>query len=1377
MAGKLAGQGWFGASDEASEGTWRWVTGPEGLENGGVGRWFFNQNLSLCGSGGPRGTAVGGYYQNWAGCEPNDSGGEDYAHFLTNGTWNDYPNSVGSSIVGYVVEYGGMPNEQLVQLSGTRAVQVAILPTFAISASVVGANGSLSPAGTTQVKKNHGQTYAFTPATGFHVGAVSIDGASVAVAGSYTFTAVSAAHTLAVSFAINTYGVSTTNDGNGDVSCTSPVSWGSSASCTITPSSGYQLSTFTDNGADQKSAVSGGAYTISNVVADHAVAATFKKSLGGGCSSASECGSGSCVDGVCCNSACNGQCEACAQPGQEGTCVAVSGAPVGARTACTGFGGDACGGFCDGSQRAACSYPGASTACRAASCASGTGTLAAVCDGSGTCPGVQTQACDAFVCGASACLTSCAADAECSSGNYCNAGVCQPQQGVSTSCSRDGECGTGQCVDGVCCNSACNGQCEACDETGHVGECVAVSGAPHRARAACDSDGSSCGGSCDGNARTACSYPDVSVSCRGASCASGTATLAASCDAQGHCPAVQTQSCGTFVCGASACLGNCSADTDCASGNWCSGGVCTPKAVAGASCGGDNQCGSGFCTDGVCCNVACGGQCEACDVSGRAGECVAVSGAPHSGRPGCATDGSACGGSCDGLARAACSFPTASTQCRAPGCATGTATLAAACDGHGACPAEQTQDCGQFVCGATACRGDCLADADCASGNYCSAGVCVTQKSAGVSCSGANQCGTGECVDGVCCNVACGGQCQACDVIGHVGTCTAVSGAPHGDRVACDSDGTSCGGSCDGSDVSACSYPASECRAAACAAGTGTLAATCDHGHCPAVQQQSCGQFACGANACKGDCSADAQCASGNWCSAGVCKPKSAPGASCGGDNQCGSGFCTDGVCCNVACDGQCEACDVSGSVGTCAPAVGAPHGGRDACASDDSRCGGACDGSRRSACTYPGTGTSCVTASCASGVETHGSSCNGSGACVAPQTALCGNYACGESACRSGCASDAECGTDGVCIAGACEAKADHTLWSVQGGAGLGLGCNAAGNGTGLMALLVLAVALRLARRRAGQALAVVAAGAVGLSAGEARAQGEVSRSFLLERFAPQAGNGDVLGVQSATISQHQRPQAQLWFSYADVPLRVFATDDHGVQRSLAANQETLTLAASMGLFDRLELGIALPVTFTQSTEASVVDPALGTGGSNASLADLRVQAKVRLVTAGGFAFAVSLPVTLPTGDGAYSGYGSVTASPSAIGQFSGPRRSAVMLNAGVAVRSEHQLLNLTVGSAFTYAFAARVDLLPRYRVAAMLNVGGEVGFSNPKAAQSPLEAVVAVRWLPVKSLAFTIGAGPGLSPGYGTPRFRVLASLGWVPGDDGEPVAPKPE
>lgn len=94
VAARLSNAGWMGASDAASEGDWKWVTGPES----GTSFW----------SGNSGGGTVGGRYANWGTGEPNDAGSnEDCAQFLTGGTgkWNDLPCSV-TTLPGYVVEYG-----------------------------------------------------------------------------------------------------------------------------------------------------------------------------------------------------------------------------------------------------------------------------------------------------------------------------------------------------------------------------------------------------------------------------------------------------------------------------------------------------------------------------------------------------------------------------------------------------------------------------------------------------------------------------------------------------------------------------------------------------------------------------------------------------------------------------------------------------------------------------------------------------------------------------------------------------------------------------------------------------------------------------------------------------------------------------------------------------------------------------------------------------------------------------------------------------------------------------------------------------------------------------------------------------------------------
>ena len=53
--------------------------------------------------------------------------------------------------------------------------------------------------------------------------------------------------------------------------------------------------------------------------------------------------------------------------------------------------------------------------------------------------------------------------------------MCAPDRPTGGACSRAGECIDGLfCVDGRCCDGACDGTCEACDLPGQEGSCVAV---------------------------------------------------------------------------------------------------------------------------------------------------------------------------------------------------------------------------------------------------------------------------------------------------------------------------------------------------------------------------------------------------------------------------------------------------------------------------------------------------------------------------------------------------------------------------------------------------------------------------------------------------------------------------------------------------------------------------------------------------------------------------------------------------------------------------------------------------------------------------------------------------------------------------------------
>lgn len=129
-------------------------------------------------------------------------------------------------------------------------------------------------------------------------------------------------------------------------------------------------------------------------------------------------------------------------------------------------------------------------------------------------------------------------------------------------------------------------------------------------------------------------------------------------------------------------------------------------------------------------------------------------------------------------------------------------------------------------------------------------------------CAVAADCISGICVDGVCCDAACADQCEACDVAGSVGTCTPVTGAPHGNRTACV---TVC--ACDGTDTAKCTNNGNECDIGVCSD---------DHTlHNPDGTVSDCTPFKCAASGtCATSCANVDDCVAPNICSPdGQCIP------------------------------------------------------------------------------------------------------------------------------------------------------------------------------------------------------------------------------------------------------------------------------------------------------------------------------------------------------------------------------------------------------------------------------------------------------------------------------------------------------------------------
>jgi hypothetical protein len=102
-------------------------------------------------------------------------------------------------------------------------------------------------------------------------------------------------------------------------------------------------------------------------------------------------------------------------------------------------------------------------------------------------------------------------------------------------------------------------------------------------------------------------------------------------------------------------------------------------------------------------------------------------------------------------------------------------------------------------------------------------------------------------------------------------------------------------------------------------------------------------------------------------------------------------------------------------------------------------------------------------------------------------------------------------------------------------------------------------------------------------------------------------------------------------------------------------------------------------------------------------------------------------------------------------------------MGNLGMSVGRSRQFLNLRLGTALTYGLGGEVGLGPGCNLALLAALAGETGLAQPSPETRPLELQLGMRWGFLPGLELMLGGGPGLTQGYGTPRYRVMVSLGF--------------
>ncbi len=277
---------------------------------------------------------------------------------------------------------------------------------------------------------------------------------------------------------------------------------------------------------------------------------------------------------------------------------------------------------------------------------------------------------------------------------------------------------------------------------------------------------------------------------------------------------------------------------------------------------------------------------------------------------------------------------------------------------------------------------------------------------------------------------------------------------------------------------------------------------------------------------------------------------------------------------------------------------------------------------------------------------------------------------------------------------------------------------------------------------------------------AGQAQAQD-------VQNFKPAVGTWNYFTVEGAQTSNHLLFVPSLYVSYANKPL--VQRDGEKVIGKFVEHLTTFDIMGTFGLFDRLELGVAVPLNLVYG-DARLND---GDGGGFA-MGDIRLTPKLRLFGLSpddknrGFGMAISMPITLPTGDPDrhVSNGSQPTFNPKLImeGRFAGIQLSG---NVGARIRPDHNrnVPNLELGNEITYGAGFGVELGHRNYLA-LAEVYGAAPLSDLSSSASsahPLEGNLGVRIFTDLGLVMNAGVGTGIIDDYGAPHYRVFGALAW--------------
>ncbi len=281
----------------------------------------------------------------------------------------------------------------------------------------------------------------------------------------------------------------------------------------------------------------------------------------------------------------------------------------------------------------------------------------------------------------------------------------------------------------------------------------------------------------------------------------------------------------------------------------------------------------------------------------------------------------------------------------------------------------------------------------------------------------------------------------------------------------------------------------------------------------------------------------------------------------------------------------------------------------------------------------------------------------------------------------------------------------------------------------------------------------------------------------FDVQRLKPApAQSVNYFGLHQARVLHGGGYEVGLHLNYADDLLVMHGADDERIA-SIVSNQLTMHLTGGVGIADRLEIGLDIPVILLQSGDELPGLPSADVSDAGAGLGDIRIVPKVLLFgpDAGesGPAMAFLLDTYLPTaGSEDYQGE-DFRMEPRLAFDYALGGGSRVGVNLGYLARAATTIENLEVDDTFTYGLGADVALGDDDQFHIVPEFRGEtvVGASDRDNEESPLEWMLGARYFTESDVMIQGAFGTGIINGFGTPDWRLFFGIAYAPRAHEEP------